>query len=63
MSDADGPLAQLSDPAERFKNLGKVRGTEVSIEITGDVTRQDVETPCLAVLVADADAISKWRVC
>lgn len=42
MSDAGDPLAHRSDPAERFKNLGKIRGAEVAIEITGDVTKQDV---------------------
>jgi hypothetical protein len=43
MSDADGPLAHRSDTAGRIKNLGKIRGAEVAIEITGDVvTKQDV---------------------
>jgi hypothetical protein len=55
MSDVDDPLAHLSDPAKRFENLGKIRGAEVAIEITGDVTKQDVVSPCLAVLIAAAD--------
>jgi hypothetical protein len=45
MIDADDPLAQLSDPAEPFKKLGKIRGAEVVTEITGDVTKQDVVSP------------------
>jgi hypothetical protein len=64
MSDADGPLAHRADPAGLFKNLGKIRGAEVAIEITGEVTKQDVVSPCrLAILIAaGADLDRGWAI-